>query len=77
MQLMIPPFKSRTLHISGRNPRRGVLPYLVNSYEEVADEVSHYIRGSFKSFILHIPPTREELTHTQAVFDCALRSVTS
>jgi alkanesulfonate monooxygenase len=52
-------------------------PYLVGSYEEVADEVSRYIRGGFKSFILDIPPTREELTHTQAVFDCARRGVAS
>jgi alkanesulfonate monooxygenase len=52
-------------------------PYLVGSYEEVADEVSRYIRGGFKSFILDIPPTREELTHTQAVFDYALKGVAS
>jgi alkanesulfonate monooxygenase len=50
-------------------------PYLVGSYEEVADEVSRYIRGGFKSFILDIPPNREELHHTQAVFDYALRGV--
>jgi len=50
-------------------------PYLVGSYEEVADEVSRYVRGGFKSFILDIPPSREELHHAQAVFNCALRSV--
>jgi alkanesulfonate monooxygenase len=50
-------------------------PYLVGGYEEVADEVSRYVRGGFKSFILDIPPSRAELHHTQAVFDCALRSV--
>jgi alkanesulfonate monooxygenase len=49
----------------------------VGSYEEVADEVSRYIRGGFKSFILDIPPTREELTHTHAVFDYALKAVAS
>ena len=52
-------------------------PYLVGSYEEVADEVSRYIRSGFKSFILDIPPSHEELLHTQAVFDHALRAVTS
>jgi alkanesulfonate monooxygenase len=52
-------------------------PYLVGSYEEVADEVSRYVRCGFKSFILDIPPSREELQHTQAVFDGALRGVTS
>jgi alkanesulfonate monooxygenase len=50
-------------------------PYLVGSYEEVADEVSRYMRGGFRSFILDIPPSREELTHTQAVFDHAFRGV--
>ena len=48
-------------------------PYLVGSYEEVADEVSRYMRNGFKSFILDIPPSQEELTHTQAVFDHALK----
>jgi alkanesulfonate monooxygenase len=52
-------------------------PYLVGSYEEVADEVSRYIRGGFTSFILDIPPSHEELVHTQAVFDSALRGVAS
>jgi alkanesulfonate monooxygenase len=52
-------------------------PYLVGSYEEVAEEVARYIRGGFKSFILDIPPSHEELIHTQAVFDCALRGVMS
>ena len=50
-------------------------PYLVGSYEEVADEVSRYMRSGFKSFILDIPPSREELLHTQAVFETALRGV--
>jgi alkanesulfonate monooxygenase len=50
-------------------------PYLVGSYEDVADEVSRYMRSGFKSFILDIPPSREELTHTQAVFEHALRGV--
>jgi alkanesulfonate monooxygenase len=52
-------------------------PYLVGSYEEVADEVGRYMRGGFRSFILDIPPSREELTNTQAVFDCALKGVAS
>lgn len=48
-------------------------PYLVGSYEEVADEVARYMRAGFKSFILDIPPTQEELIHTQAVFAHALK----
>jgi alkanesulfonate monooxygenase len=52
-------------------------PYLVGNYEEVAEEVSRYMRSGFTSFILDIPPSHEELVHTQAVFDHALRGVTS
>jgi alkanesulfonate monooxygenase len=48
-------------------------PYLVGSYGEVADEVSRYMRAGFRSFILDIPPTQEELSHTQAVFAHALK----
>src|ERR1700730_2136933 len=40
-------------------------PYLVGSYEEVSEEVSRYMRGGFESFILDIPPSREELGHIQ------------
>jgi alkanesulfonate monooxygenase len=48
-------------------------PYLVGSYEEVADEVSGYIGSGYTTFILDIPPTREELSHVQAVFEQASR----
>jgi alkanesulfonate monooxygenase len=52
-------------------------PYLVGSYEEVSEEVSRYMRGGFHSFILDIPPTREELSHIQTVFEYASRGVAS
>jgi alkanesulfonate monooxygenase len=52
-------------------------PYLVGSYDEVADELSRYMRAGFKSFILDIPPNQEELHHTQFVFEHAFRGVTS
>ena len=48
-------------------------PYLVGSYAEVAEEVARYMRNGFKSFILDIPPSQEELIHSQAVFDHALK----
>ena len=50
-------------------------PYLVGSYEEVAEEVSRYIRCGYQTFILDIPPAREELTHVKIVFDLASRTV--
>ena len=48
-------------------------PYLVGSYERVAGEVSHYLKLGFRSFILDIPPTEEELDHISNVFDIAIK----
>jgi alkanesulfonate monooxygenase len=50
-------------------------PYLVGNYEEVADELSGYIRTGYHTFILDIPPTREELNHVREAFDHASRAV--
>lgn len=50
-------------------------PYLVGNYEEVADELSRYIRSGYHTFILDIPPAREELNHVRAAFDYASRAV--
>jgi alkanesulfonate monooxygenase len=44
-------------------------PYLVGSYDEVRCEISKYIREGFQTFILDVPPSREELHHTAMVFD--------
>jgi alkanesulfonate monooxygenase len=46
-------------------------PYLVGSYDEVSREVSKYIRQGFQTFILDVPPSREELDHTAIAFDGA------
>lgn len=46
-------------------------PYLVGSYGEVRCEISKYIRQGFQTFILDVPPSREELHHTAVVFDGA------
>jgi len=46
-------------------------PYLVGSYDRVADEVARYIQLGFKTFILDIPPSEEEIEHTAVVFDRA------
>jgi alkanesulfonate monooxygenase len=43
-------------------------PYLVGSYERVAAELARYIGLGFKTFILDIPPSEEELDHTAVVF---------
>jgi alkanesulfonate monooxygenase len=47
-------------------------PYLVGGYEPVANELSRYISLGYRSFILDIPATEEELQHATAAFDRAL-----
>ena len=46
-------------------------PYLVGSYDGVADELERYLRLGFKTFILDIPPSEEELEHTAIAFERA------
>jgi alkanesulfonate monooxygenase len=48
-------------------------PYLVGSHEQVASELAGYVRLGSNTFILDIPPSEEELRHTQTVFREALR----
>lgn len=50
-------------------------PYLVGSYERVADEISQYVQIGFETFILDIPPNKEELQHINNVFEKALKTV--
>jgi alkanesulfonate monooxygenase len=47
-------------------------PYLVGSYERIADQVARYAESGYKTFILDIPPTQEELSHIGLVFKQAL-----
>ncbi len=46
-------------------------PYLVGDYEQVSDLVAEYIGFGFKTFILDIPPSQEEIEHTAKVFRMA------
>jgi len=48
-------------------------PYLVGSYSTVAAEVARYIKLGFRTFIVDIPPTEEELYHTDVVFKRAAK----
>jgi alkanesulfonate monooxygenase len=43
-------------------------PYLVGSYEQVAGELARYLLAGFETFILDIPPAKEELDHASVVF---------
>lgn len=46
-------------------------PYLVGSYNVVAQELARYITLGYETFILDIPPSAEELKHTFVAFEKA------
>jgi len=48
-------------------------PYLVGSYKEVADELAGYISVGYKTFILDIPPDKDELNYINTVFSMAAK----
>jgi alkanesulfonate monooxygenase len=47
-------------------------PYLVGNYDKVATELARYIALGFHTFILDIPPNKEELYHTNIAFKKAI-----
>ena len=46
-------------------------PYLVGSYDTVVEALTRYIEHGYRTFILDIPPTEEELAHIGRVFQAA------
>jgi alkanesulfonate monooxygenase len=46
-------------------------PYLVGSYDRVGQELASYVRSGYKTFILDIPPSYDELQHTALAFEAA------
>lgn len=46
-------------------------PYLVGNYERVAQELTTYQAAGYRTFILDIPASEEELEHVRVVFDRA------
>ena len=49
-------------------------PYLVGSYDEVGNELAHYMKVGHRVFILDIPPCEEDLLHTAEVFTHAINA---
>jgi alkanesulfonate monooxygenase len=43
-------------------------PYLVGSYDHVAQELARYMTVGYVTFILDVPPSEEELHHVNMVF---------
>jgi alkanesulfonate monooxygenase len=50
-------------------------PYLVGSYETVAQEIGRYLTLGFRTFILDIPPSTTELAHTGVAFRRAVDAI--
>jgi alkanesulfonate monooxygenase len=48
-------------------------PYLVGSYARVAAELGRYIALGFRTVILDIPPSRDDLEHTMQAFRVAVK----
>lgn len=55
---------------------RTFCPYLVGSYERVAQELRGYFNVGYRTFILDIPPCEEELRHTSIAFNEAMAEQT-
>ena len=50
-------------------------PYLVGSYEQVGLELARYVNAGYRTVILDVPPSADELRHTFAAFDAAVQPV--
>jgi len=46
-------------------------PYLVGDYGQVAEQIVLYMEAGYRTFILDIPPSREELGHVKTAFQHA------
>ena len=57
------------------NNYKTMCPYLVGSYDQVGEELARYLGAGHRTVILDIPPSAEELRHTQTAFAAALEGV--
>jgi alkanesulfonate monooxygenase len=51
---------------------KAICPFLVGSYDRVADEVARYIDAGYRTFILDVPASAEEMQHIGTVFERAV-----
>jgi len=51
---------------------KAVCPFLVGSYDRVAEEVARYVDVGYRTFILDVPASVEEMHHTGVVFERAV-----
>jgi alkanesulfonate monooxygenase len=53
---------------------KAVCPFLVGSHDRVAGEVARYVDAGYRTFILDVPASLEEMRHTRLVFERAVAS---
>ena len=51
---------------------KAICPFLVGSYDRVADELARYVDAGYRTFILDVPPSEEEMEHIAIVFERAV-----
>ncbi len=51
---------------------KAVCPFLVGSYDRVADEVARYVDAGYRTFILDVPASADEMEHIGIVFERAV-----
>jgi alkanesulfonate monooxygenase len=51
---------------------KAICPFLVGSYDRVADEVARYVDAGYRTFILDVPTSVEEMQHIGTVFERAV-----
>jgi alkanesulfonate monooxygenase len=49
-------------------------PYLVGSYARVGEELARYLTAGYRTFVLDIPPSADEIQHTARAFEAAIAS---
>jgi alkanesulfonate monooxygenase len=56
---------------------KAMCPYLVGSYDRVADEVARYVDVGYRTFILDAPASADEMRHIGVVFERAVSRCTA
>jgi alkanesulfonate monooxygenase len=51
---------------------KAMCPYLVGSYDRLADEVARYVDAGYRTFILEAPGSADDMRHTGIVFERAM-----
>jgi alkanesulfonate monooxygenase len=51
---------------------KAVCPFLVGSHAQVAHAIAGYVRAGYRTFILDVPATREDLAHAGLAFERAM-----